>query len=172
MPSSDPPTPSGAMDTFSKGIANVDGLMKRHPNVFQYEKFAELETSTGYSKVYFLFAASALLSLLLFAIGGTKFISDLIGFVYPAYCSFKAIDAADAEADVQWLTYWVVFASFSIVESAAAFVVGWIPFYFFIKLSFLVWLYHPTFLGAQLIYREVLRPLILPYMKKAQKKVS
>ena len=36
MPSSDPPTPSGAMDTFSKGIANADGLMKRHPNVFQY----------------------------------------------------------------------------------------------------------------------------------------
>jgi len=170
MAKTDPPT--GAMDTLHKGVANVDGLMKRHPNVFQYEKFAELESITGYSKVYFLLGASSLLSLLLLAIGGTRFVSDLIGFVYPAYCSFKAIDAADAEADTQWLTYWVVFASFSIVESAAGWIVGWVPFYFFIKLSFLVWLYHPTFLGAQLIYREVLRPLILPYMKTTQKKVS
>uniref|UniRef100_A0A7S1B7Y3 Receptor expression-enhancing protein n=1 Tax=Corethron hystrix TaxID=216773 RepID=A0A7S1B7Y3_9STRA len=161
-----------AMETLNAALTNVDTLMEKHPSVFQYEKFKKLENKTGYSKVFFLFGAVVAGTLFLIAMGGTQFISDLIGFVYPAYCSFKAIDSANTEEDVQWLTYWVVFASFSIIESAASFLVSWIPFYFFIKLSFLIWLYHPTFLGAQLVYKQVLRPLIIPYMASMQKKVS
>ena len=65
----------------------------------------------------------------LFALGGAKLVSDLVGFVYPAYASFKAIDSDDPNDDTQWLTYWVVFACSSIVETAANFLISWIPFY-------------------------------------------
>ncbi|GMH73185.1 hypothetical protein TrRE_jg9765 [Triparma retinervis] len=88
----------------------------------------------------------------------------MYGFVYPAYASFKAIDSADPNDDTQWLTYWVVFAVFSIIESAASILVSWIPFYFFLKLSFLIWLYHPSTLGAVVVYTGVIRPYVLPYM--------
>ena len=96
--------------------------------------------------------------------GGAKLLSDLLGFIYPAYASFKAIDSADPNDDTQWLTYWVVFACFSIVESALTFVVSWIPFYFFVKLAFLVWLYHPSTLGAVVVYGQVVRPFVMPYI--------
>jgi receptor expression-enhancing protein 5/6 len=110
----------------------------------------------------------------LFFIGGSKLISDLSAFLYPAYESFKAIDSSDGSgADTQWLTYWVVFALISIFEQCAQFLVQWIPFYFFIKIGFFVWLYHPSTLGAGLIYKFV-RPIVLPYLDlaKPQKKVA
>ncbi|GMH87048.1 hypothetical protein TL16_g10733, partial [Triparma laevis f. inornata] len=121
------------------------------------EYLSTLETQFGYSKVYFFLATLLSLTTFLFIIGGIKLISDLVGFVYPAYASFKAIDSADPNDDTQWLTYWVVFAIFSILESACGFIVSWIPFYFFIKLAFLVWLYHPNTMGAVVVYTQVIR---------------
>ena len=37
-------------------------------------------------------------------------------------------------------------------------------FQFFIKLAFLIWLYHPSTLGAVVVYEKVIRPFILPYV--------
>ena len=91
------------------------------------------------------------------SIGGSRLFSDILAFVYPAYCSFKAIDSSDATDDTQWLTYWVVFASFSITESVMTFVVSWIPFYYIIKSAFFMWLYHPKFMGAQLVYSQIIK---------------
>ena len=91
------------------------------------------------------------------SVGGTKLFSDIFAFVYPAYMSFKAIDSSDATDDTQWLTYWVVFASFSITESIAGFITSWIPFYYVIKTFFFIWLYHPKFMGAGLVYKQVIK---------------
>ena len=40
----------------------------------------------------------------------------LFGFVYPCYMSFKAIESDAKGDDTQWLTYWMVFAVFSLME--------------------------------------------------------
>jgi len=88
-----------------------------------------------------------------------------VSFIYPAYASFKAIDSPDQNDDTQWLTYWVVFSFVTLMESILSFVIQWIPFYFFIKVAFFVWLYHPHFLGAGLVYSQILRPHIVPYLK-------
>ena len=93
---------------------------------------------------------------------------DLSGFVYPAYMSFKALDTPDPEDDIQWLTYWVVFATFSILEQTVAFITDFIPFYFYLKIAFFVWLYHPQFKGATVLYSKVLSPLLLPYLNKKE----
>jgi receptor expression-enhancing protein 5/6 len=37
-------------------------------------------------------------------------------FAYPAYCSIRALESTMKDDDTQWLTYWVVFAAFSLVE--------------------------------------------------------
>ena len=78
--------------------------------------------------------------------------------------SFKAIDSGNPSDDTQWLTYWVVFGFCSIIEGAASFIIGWIPMYFFFKVAFFIWLYHPSFLGAGVVYTNVLRPIIMPYI--------
>jgi len=30
----------------------------------------------------------------------------VVGFVYPAYASYKALESKTPEASAQWLTYW------------------------------------------------------------------
>jgi len=78
--------------------------------------------------------------------------------------SFKAIDSGNPTVDTQWLTYWVVFGFCSIVENVASFIIGWIPMYFVLKVAFFIWLYHPSFLGAGVVYTNVLKPIVMPYV--------
>ena len=127
------------------------------------EKLRDLEEKTGYPKVYFFLGGLFLVSSILTAVGGAKLIVDLVGFVYPAYMSFKSMDSGNQD-DTQWLTYWVVFSCFSIVESFMGFVVALIPFYFWIKIAAIIYMWHPTTRGAQTIYEQFLRPIMLPYL--------
>ena len=47
---------------------------------------------------------------------GASLITTLIGVAYPAFMSFIALESVGEEDDKQWLTYWVVFGSFTILD--------------------------------------------------------
>lgn len=48
-------------------------------------------------------------------------------------CRCKAIDSVEKDDDTQWLTYWVVYAAFGIMEYFTDILLSWIPFYFLLK---------------------------------------
>jgi len=48
-------------------------------------------------------------------------------------CSCKAIDSEEKDDDTQWLTYWVVYAAFGIMEYFTDLLLSWVPFYFLAK---------------------------------------
>lgn len=73
--------------------------------------------------------------------------------------SFYAMDSEEGEADKQWLTYWIVFGLFSIVDQCAGFILGLIPFYYVLKMALLVWLFHPGMQGATAVYYTFVQPL-------------
>jgi receptor expression-enhancing protein 5/6 len=83
-----------------------------------------------------------------------------------AYASFKAIESASKNDDTQWLTYWTVFAAFNIIEFFADIILYWIPFYYLLKTLTLIWLYLPSFRGAEYVYRSVLAPYLLSHQAK------
>lgn len=64
---------------------------------------------------------------------GTLLLSNLIGFLYPAYASIKAVESSGKEDDTKWLTYWVVFSFITLIEFPAEIILQWIPFYSLIK---------------------------------------
>lgn len=64
-----------------------------------------------------------------------QLVCNSVGFLYPAYMSIHAIESHNKDDDTKWLTYWVVFAIFSIVEYFADIIVGWFPLYWLIKVS-------------------------------------
>jgi len=153
-------------------LHKIEYFIAKYPTICQNEKLTAIEKKTGYSKAYFFLLLCSFIASGLFFIGGGKLITDLVSFIYPAYQSFKAIDSPDPTDDTQWLTYWVVFAFVSIIENVFTIISDVIPFYFFMKVGFFVWLYHPKFLGAGLVYSQGIKPFIVPYLKSGAEKKS
>lgn len=93
-------------------------------------------------------------------------ITNIVGIVYPVYWSMKALETKEQNDDKQWLTYWVVFALFILFESTLGFLLKYIPFYFFFKLAFLLWLFLPNFRGAEIVYYKFIRRFFIQYEKQ------
>jgi receptor expression-enhancing protein 5/6 len=103
------------------------------------------------------------------------FITEVIGMVYPMFMSFKAIESKESDDDKLWLTYWVAYAGFRIVDDVAFVFSFWIPFYYPIKMIVLVWLFAPFTKGAVQVYDGIIRGFLLSYQKNIDsgiKKVS
>jgi receptor expression-enhancing protein 5/6 len=64
-----------------------------------------------------------------------QLLCNIIGFLYPAYRSMKALESPNKDDDTKWLTYWVVFALFSIIEYFSNILIYWFPFYWLLKVS-------------------------------------
>ena len=108
---------------------------------------------------------AAAVAVLLFVVLGffDKQLTTLVGVVYPAFWSLKAIESSEAGDDKQWLTYWAVFAVFQLLDMFSGFILSFIPFYFFLKLGFLIWCFMPNTRGATVIYDMFLRELFKKY---------
>jgi len=126
--------------------------------------FANLEQSTGVKRLYLFYGLIGLLAVwLMFGFGG-GILCFLIGFLYPAYQSVKAIESGRKDDDTQWLTYWVVFSAFSAVENITDLLVSWFPLYWFSKCLFLAWCFAPVpWNGSQFIYFRLIRPQYIAY---------
>jgi receptor expression-enhancing protein 5/6 len=150
------------------GYLNWNLLVLSFRSPHTADKLSEVESATGYPKAYFFVALSLVVTGIVTLVGGVKLMVDVMGFVYPAYMSFKSMDAGSKD-DTQWLTYWVVFSAWSIFESIFRIVTYMIPFYFYLKGGIILWMYHPTTRGAETMYTQLLRPVLLPYLEKANK---
>mmetsp|Transcript_29398 Transcript_29398/g.82139 ORF Transcript_29398/g.82139 Transcript_29398/m.82139 type:complete len:148 (-) Transcript_29398:176-619(-) len=84
----------------------------------------------------------------------------VVGFLYPAYASYKALERGQMEEVAQWLTYWVVFSLFTVVEGVVDRIIYWLPFYYVAKLAFVLWLQLPQSRGASKLFKGAIKPLI------------
>lgn len=89
----------------------------------------------------------------------------LLGTLYPAYASYKAVRTKNVREYVKWMMYWIVFAFFTAFEVVAdIFVAFWFPFYYELKIIFLIWLISPVSrgsLGSSLLYRKLVHPNLM-----------
>ncbi|CAL8308250.1 unnamed protein product [Arctogadus glacialis] len=82
------------------------------------------------------------------------------GTLYPAYSSYKAVKTKNVKEYVKWMMYWIVFALFSTVETVTDLVLSWFPFYFELKIAFVIWLLSPYTKGSSVLYRKFVHPTL------------
>jgi receptor expression-enhancing protein 5/6 len=99
---------------------------------------------------------------------GAGVLCSIVGFLYPSFKSFEAIESKNKGDDIQWLVYWVVFAFFSLIESFIDFLLYWIPFYYAFKLAFLLWAMLPQTKGAKFLYDSFLKD----FLKKNESRID
>jgi receptor expression-enhancing protein 5/6 len=137
-----------------------------------FEPLKQVSVKIGVKPAHIGLGLSALL--LIFVLMGylVSWIAFLVGFLYPAYRSFKALESKGDDDDKQWLTYWVVFSSFSVFDKPINFIFSWVPFFSLAKIAFYVFLFHPETKGALLIYNKFLRGLLLKHQAQIDEKIQ
>ncbi|OMJ95872.1 hypothetical protein SteCoe_595 [Stentor coeruleus] len=124
--------------------------------------------STGHVSLGFI----AFITLFMFLGIGADLITDLIGMFYPMFMSFKALESKGADDDKLWLTYWVVFALFKVVDDWSGVFFFWLPFYYPIKLAFLIYLFAPQTKGAIMLYDKVIKDFMVKHQTKIEAGLS
>uniref|UniRef100_A0A8C1BB02 Receptor expression-enhancing protein n=1 Tax=Cyprinus carpio carpio TaxID=630221 RepID=A0A8C1BB02_CYPCA len=82
------------------------------------------------------------------------------GTLYPAYSSYKAVKTKNVKEYVKWMMYWIVFALFSTAETITDMLLSWFPFYFELKIAFVIWLLSPYTKGSSVLYRKFVHPTL------------
>ena len=138
----------------------------------QIEVLKAFEEKTGLKAIYAVLAAAGLIILLVFSGYFAQLLANIVGCAYPLYKSIKSLESPQKDDDKMWLTYWTVFGLFMIFDDCSDFITSYIPYYFLIKMLFLIWLFSPTTRGAVLLYNTVIKDLFSQYSRKLDKLIS
>eukprot|EP00941_MAST-03F_sp_MAST-3F-sp1_P003477 g3477.t1 len=158
------------MDALKQSLAHFEAQVDKA--VEDIELLNMLSQKTKLPRARIVLGAGLFAFALFWAFLGMPFICDVVGFFYPTYMSFKAIESSNTEDDRHWLTYWVVFAFLSVVEVGANIILSWFSYYYYVKLAFLVYCFHPEYKGAEKIYELIIRPLMKRYESQVDASVK
>ena len=86
----------------------------------------------------------------------------------PVFASYKALRASDPAQLTPWLIYWIILSLILLVESWTVFILGWLPFYSWIRLLALSYLVLPQTQGAKLLYTNYVEPFIANHERQIE----
>ncbi|KAH9255339.1 hypothetical protein BASA81_006791 [Batrachochytrium salamandrivorans] len=128
-----------------------------------YPVLEDLEKGTGLGKLSALVLAGPVFLLARFAFGiqAAAVLCNVVGFLYPAIASVRALQTPSKVDDTLWLTYFVVLAAFTIVEQLfLESLLEVFPFYYAFKFGWLIWAQAPSSNGAVFVYSHIFMPFI------------
>lgn len=135
---------------------------------------SQLSEKVGFKVRYIAFGLITFASLFVVFEYGMSWFAFCVGFLYPAYMTFKAMESEedDRENDRLWMTYWVVFSVINTADRFLAIILTIVPFYNFIKILFYVWMFHPKTKGAYAVYNKVIRNILKKYESDIDEKLN
>ncbi|GFS09402.1 receptor expression-enhancing protein [Elysia marginata] len=92
----------------------------------------------------------------------------VFGTLYPAYASYKAVRTKNVKEYVKWMMYWIVFALFCTVETFSDVFLSWLPFYYELKIVFVLWMLSPMTQGSSFLFKK----FVHPHLAKREKEID
>lgn len=128
-----------------------------------YDQLDLIKEKTGIQGSYVIIG---ILTMVFFVYCGImeKFITNMVGTIYPVFYTIDTLEHHTGD-DKQWLTYWIVFSIFTIIDMFSGFVLKIVPFYFIAKIMFLIWCFMPNTQGATIIYNLIISRVFDAYEK-------
>lgn len=80
-----------------------------------------------------------------------EYVGYVFVFVFGTFNSVRAIETKGGDDDRQWLTFWIIYFIFTIIERLSSVLLSQVPAYYELKLCIIVWLF-PPFYGARWLY--------------------
>jgi len=149
------------VEKIKKTVDDLEMQLRKIPQL------SKLQETLKFPIIYLLVGVLALSVVIIYVMSGLRAIAHLVGFIYPAWASLKAINSESKDDDTLWLAYWVIYGFFTVVESITDVLLFWIPFYELIKICFYVYLYQAN--GALVLYRTFLEPIVAMLEEKERK---
>jgi len=88
------------------------------------------------------------------------YISYLVTIFFPSRWTLREIQKKELDGAKQWLTYWVIFAIFVLIDMISPYLREIVPFYIFLRTIILLWLYLPNFNGAVIVYNTFILEIL------------
>jgi receptor expression-enhancing protein 5/6 len=150
-----PINPEEEKDKNNENNENNDSKIKIKISIT--EKWKEimltLKQKTGIDGIYIIIFLLLCVLLVYLGIFGTL-ITNMVGTLYPGFSTIKSIEKNKRKKE--WLTYWVVYGCFIIFDMFSSIIMKIIPFYFVLKILFLIWMFLPGSNGCKLVYNSVI----------------
>ena len=103
----------------------------------------EIAGKIGVETGVLLGGVSALTLLISLFIFGSTILTLTITVIYPSIKSIGALESKGIDDDKEWLTYWIIFGLFTLLEDFAGFILNMIPYFYWVKLVFFIFLLAP-----------------------------
>jgi hypothetical protein len=88
------------------------------------------------------------------------FIIHLLAYPYAMFATMRALGARDTTAIQHWLKFWVILSFFFVFETISDWTLGWVlPYYYPLKLGFVIALQIPALKLVELMHNTVIRPI-------------
>ncbi len=123
----------------------------------------DISSKAGVETGVILGGSLTLALLTTFLMFGSTILTLCITVLYPACKSIQALESNGLDDDKEWLTYWIIFGLFSLLDDCCGCVLNFIPYFFWIKLAFFIALLLPQVKGAKFIYNTVVKDLLNKY---------
>ena len=120
----------------------------------------DISAKAGVNPGAILAAIGSVVLLVILLLQGWTILLTCVTVLYPALHSIRAIESDNDDDDKVWLTYWMVFGVFTVLETFFGFIFWIIPYWGWIRPAFFVWLLLPSFNGSKIIYEKVLSPIL------------
>lgn len=99
---------------------------------------------------------------------GYNIVCSLLTCIYPLTQSIRSIESGSSDDDKKWLCFWTVFGMFQTTELFLGFILEFIPYYYWLRVAFFIYLMAPQTQGADVLYRSVFKPFLTQHREEIE----